>query len=140
MQDARHVEDDEARRREGVRALEEGRYEDARDIFADLLERDAEDEALAGLHDRADALASASIEGHQWRIGIASCDEYLEHYLRCIDMLPEAAREPTREAVAQTVEAWREVARGPGREMLHEACDTAREAAQRATAALGCEW
>jgi hypothetical protein len=131
---------DESLRDEGVRALDEERFEDAREIFADLLERNPEDETLVGWHRQAETMAHRPDEDDEWSIGIPDCDEYLRLYAHCVERLPDAAREQTRAALVQTLEAWREAAKGPAREVLGETCSMAREAARTATAALGCEW
>jgi len=74
-------------------------------------------------------------------IGVPECDRYIDAYMRCIDnKVPEAARPQMREAMAQTVEAWRQAAAGPARDGLGPACIAAYDAAKQATSSMGCEW
>jgi hypothetical protein len=120
----------------GMRALEEGRYQDARDIFTTLIESYGHDPLLLDLHRRAEAMASAN----PWQIGIRECDEFLADYARCIENFPEDVRAATMEALTHSVDAWREAAKGPAREAMPEACAQMREATQEATEAMGCAW
>jgi hypothetical protein len=74
-------------------------------------------------------------------VGVATCDEYLTKYHRCIqEHAPEAARQPMLDAMKQTAEAWREAARGPAGEGLDTACRAALDAVKQATSSMGCEW
>jgi hypothetical protein len=122
----------------GKRALEEGRFEDARDIFAALIEWHGETASLLDLHRRAEAMASADA---RWRVGVPECDDFLGDYARCIDeSFPEEAREAARQALTQSVDAWREAAKGPARDSIAEACIMVRESMQQASEVFGCVW
>lgn len=75
------------------------------------------------------------------KIGVPECDEYITKYLKCIEeKMPEAAREQTRKAVQQSIDAWKQAAEGPGKDTLAQTCKTALETAKKATEAMGCEW
>jgi hypothetical protein len=75
------------------------------------------------------------------KIGIAECDEYIEKYTKCIsDKVPEAARQQMKDAMDQSVKAWKEAAAGPAKDGLATACKAALDAAKQATASMGCEW
>jgi hypothetical protein len=75
------------------------------------------------------------------KIGVPECDEYIEKYMKCIEeKMPEAAREQTKQAMQQSVDAWKEAASGPGKDQLADACKAALDAAKKGTEALGCEW
>ena len=68
--------------------------------------------------------------GKYEKIGVTECDEYIEHYGKCIqDKIPEAARETSLKALEMSVEAWRKAAATPaGQAGLATACKTAQDA------------
>lgn len=74
-------------------------------------------------------------------IGVPECDEYITKYLKCIEeKIPDAAKEQTKQAVQQSIDAWKQAAQGPAKDTLAETCKNALETAKKATAAMGCEW
>ena len=68
--------------------------------------------------------------GKYEKIGVTECDDYIEHYAACIeDKIPEAAREPSLEALELSIDAWRKAAATPaGQAGLATACKTAQDA------------
>jgi hypothetical protein len=74
-------------------------------------------------------------------IGVASCDEYVAQFERCIeDHALRDARVAMYETLADTATAWRGIAAGPGREFLDGMCRAAIAGARSATSAMGCDW
>jgi predicted ester cyclase len=47
-------------------------------------------------------------------IGVASCDAYIKATTACIEKMPEAARAPAKDAMAQATKAWRDAITGAG--------------------------
>jgi hypothetical protein len=75
------------------------------------------------------------------KIGIPECDEYIEKYTKCIqDKMPEASRQQMKDAMDQSVKAWKEAAAGPAKDGLATSCKAALDAAKQATSSMGCEW
>lgn len=87
----------------------------------------------------ADAASDKKDDGAA-KIGIAACEEYVAKYLKCIEKMPEAAREPARQGLKQMSDSWKAAATAENSEALGNACKQAMEAAKAATAAIGCEW
>ncbi len=76
------------------------------------------------------------------KVGVASCDEWMEKYTKCIDSkVPEAARAQMKDAMKQTADTWRQTASTPeGKTALENACKQMIESTKQATASFGCEW
>ena len=74
--------------------------------------------------------------------GIATCDEYIRKYSACIDdHVPESARPQMKEAMAMTVEAWKQAAASPAAaSALEPECQAALDAVASATKSMGCVW
>jgi len=85
----------------------------------------------------------ANLKPSDDKVGVPECDEYITKYTACInDKMPEAAREQTRQAMQQTVDAWKQTA-AQGAEVkaaLAAGCKSALDAAKTATQAWGCSW
>jgi hypothetical protein len=93
------------------------------------------------VYDKGKIVAGAGASAYASVTGIAECDEYIAKFGRCIDAkVPESARGPMKDAMDQTVRAWKEAAAGPARDGLGTACKAALDAAKQATEAMGCEW
>jgi hypothetical protein len=76
-----------------------------------------------------------------YAIGIPECDEYIVRLTKCVETrMPEATRQPMKDAMDQSAKAWREAASGPAKDGLATACKAALEAARQATESMGCEW
>jgi len=76
------------------------------------------------------------------KIGVASCDEWMEKYTACIDSkVPEAARAQMKDAMKQTADTWKQTASTPeGKTALENACKQMIESTKQATASFGCAW
>jgi hypothetical protein len=76
------------------------------------------------------------------KIGVASCDKWMEKYTACINSkVPEAGRAQMLDAMKQTADTWKQTASTPeGKSALEKACDQMIESTKQATASLGCEW
>jgi hypothetical protein len=76
------------------------------------------------------------------KVGVASCDEWMEKYTKCIDAkVPEAARAQMKDAMKQTADTWKQTASTPeGKTALENACKQMIESTKQATASFGCEW
>jgi hypothetical protein len=76
------------------------------------------------------------------KVGVASCDEWMEKYTKCIDAkVPEAARNQMKDAMKQTADTWKQTASTPeGKTALENACKQMIESTKQATASFGCEW
>ncbi|MEE9383427.1 MAG: hypothetical protein V3V08_08440 [Nannocystaceae bacterium] len=93
-------------------------------------------EAEAPLLDVAKVLADP-------KIGVDSCDRYVNAYSVCIDKhAPPGARQHHRERLAEQVAAWKQTKQGaPGADVaLKVGCRTARAAAKAATTRWSCRW
>ena len=115
--------------------------------YGDLLAHEAMRDAPAhGDRASADETMGATEHGglddarhDRWHIGVDECDAYIEQYVKCVEKMPEAAREQVLLALEQTVEAWREAAEVAS-DLLADGCKAAYEAARQATQPLGCTW
>ena len=76
------------------------------------------------------------------KIGVASCDEWIEKYSRCIESkLPEAARHQMKDSLKQTASTYKRTAStAKGKNQLDNACTQMIESTKLATASFGCEW
>ncbi len=76
------------------------------------------------------------------KIGVASCDEWIEKYIKCIESrVPEAARQQMKDALKLTAETYKRTAStGEGKNKLENACKQMIESTKQATASFGCEW
>jgi hypothetical protein len=76
------------------------------------------------------------------KIGVASCDKWMEKYTACINSkVPEAGRAQMLDAMKQTADTWKQTAStDEGKAALAKACDQMIESTKQATASLGCEW
>ena len=75
------------------------------------------------------------------KIGVPECDEFIEKYMKCIDeKMPEAARDATRDAMQQSLDAWKQAAAGPAKDTLADTCKQMIETTKSATESFGCEW
>ena len=76
------------------------------------------------------------------KVGVASCDEWMEKYTKCIDAkVPEAARAQMKDAMKQTADTWKQTASTPeGKTALENACKQMIESTKQATASFGCAW
>jgi len=64
--------------------------------------------------------------------GVPECDAYLQQMETCLAKMPDSAREPARQAVQQTRDAWKSAAATPGgRAALPQACLQAQQALAR---------
>jgi hypothetical protein len=73
-------------------------------------------------------------------VGIPTCDRYIYYYSRCIEArAPEAIKAQMMDAVAKTIEGWKQVASGPGKDALATTCQAALDAVSKTAAAWGCE-
>ena len=132
----------EAKIREELASLQRGRTETAEAIakleetLATVQRRQEELGEVAGREPEATPAAAGVGE-----IGIPECDRFIAAYTACIDnKFPEAARAPTREAMEQTLDAWKLAAAGPGAAALAATCKEMAEVTANATAAFGCEF
>lgn len=74
------------------------------------------------------------------RIGIATCDEYLDKSRKCVEKMPEAARPQMLESLDQVEDAWVKAAENPDvRGPLGDGCRQALDAARQAYSSFGCE-
>ena len=70
-------------------------------------------------------------------VGVAACDSYVEFMSRCIeDHAAEDIKPQLRDALAKTVEAWKEQ---PDREELARVCAAATQAVQSTLDQWGCD-
>jgi hypothetical protein len=109
------------------------------------LDRLAEQAQLASERIPADAWKDVEpppVVDEGMRIGVPECDEFMSKYLACIDSkMPAAAIETTRDALRETVQAWKQAATTPeGRAALANACKQMMDSTRQATAAMGCKW
>jgi hypothetical protein len=76
------------------------------------------------------------------KIGVASCDEFIEKYRRCIeDHMPQAGKQQALDGLRQVVDAWRQAGTTPeGRAALANACHQMTSTQAQATRAMGCNW
>jgi hypothetical protein len=77
------------------------------------------------------------------KVGVATCDDYVAAYERCIaEKVPEGEREAQRRVVFDNVAVWQQTAKGgpAGEKGLQTACKIATEQAKRSTEAWGCAW
>jgi hypothetical protein len=75
-------------------------------------------------------------------VGVASCDEWANRYIACIDSkAPQSARAQMKQAIAQTKRTWRKTAQTiEGQRALAGACSRMVESTRQATAFLRCTW
>lgn len=75
-------------------------------------------------------------------IGVATCDEFMEKYVRCMQgKIPPASRATFRSSVERWQNSWRELAKtSEGRAGLTAVCGQAYQQAKESTASYGCAW
>ncbi|MCA9710214.1 MAG: hypothetical protein KDK70_30520 [Myxococcales bacterium] len=75
-------------------------------------------------------------------VGVASCDQYLRNYLRCVEQtMPAQSVEAIRRALMESGRSWAELRQGPGgADAVAAACATAEEAGRTLVSSLGCTW
>ena len=74
------------------------------------------------------------------RIGVAECDDYVDHYEACLAAnVPEDVRAALRAALQQTRTTWRKASSNKGgQEAMAAVCQRARAAARPSLVARGC--
>jgi len=74
------------------------------------------------------------------KIGVPECDELVEKYAKCVNMLPETARAGQQAGMNAMVKSFKDMAAGPGKEQLAAACKIASDTTKHSMTALGCAW
>lgn len=102
-----------------------------RRALADSLGPLAKDDQIAS------RLASLLPTSGRARIGVQSCDDYIDKILRCAEQMPDAAGVAMSDAMAQVIDAWTTAAATPdGRDAMQSACTSATEAASNAMSTM----
>jgi hypothetical protein len=87
------------------------------------------------------AVAKAETPPGPGKLGVPSCDEYLDKMTKCIAHLSVDAQGPMRDGLEESRKAWQSNAQTPeGKKALEPTCKQALEVAKSAAAAMGCEW
>ena len=76
------------------------------------------------------------------RVGIASCDDYLDKYQACVaNKVPEAARASFEQSLGATRASWKSMAsNSASASSLDAACKQATDAAKQAMSSYGCSF
>lgn len=112
----------------------EGDYVDGREVLP-FKEWDENGEPLEPTHQADTTVANYELE----KTGIPECDAFIAMYMRCIESkMPPSALEQARQAMRQSIDAWRQAARGPARDELARTCQAAQETSRQALSSMGC--
>lgn len=75
------------------------------------------------------------------RIGIDTCDQFLDKYRACLKRLPESIAGPMKDGLEKTEKAWIKDAQKPANKTkLSEACLKLDESTSTSMRAQGCDW